>query len=69
MAGLAAGAITVLLAVEPTALAGKLACIIVGGGAGAKFGETLESEFYRLKCHEQEKEINRLKAEAEAVKA
>jgi MFS-type transporter involved in bile tolerance (Atg22 family) len=48
LAGLVAGAITVLLAVEPVTLTEKLTCIIVGGGAGAKFSESLEAEFYRL---------------------
>ncbi len=67
--GLAVGAISVVMAVEPMTLMGKLACVVIGGGAGAKFGETCEAEYYRLKSERQEKEIARLKAEAGAVQA
>ncbi|MEI6609920.1 MAG: hypothetical protein WCO53_09290 [Deltaproteobacteria bacterium] len=67
--GLVTGAVAVLVYMEPISLTGKLACVMLGGGAGAKFGETCEKEFYRLKSNAQEKEISRLKAEAEAAKA
>ena len=43
--GLAVGAISVVLAVEPMTLMGKLACVVIGGGAGAKFGEICEEEY------------------------
>ena len=61
--GLAVGALAAVIAIEPMTLMGKLACVVIGGGAGAKFGETCEAEYYRLKSERQEKEIARLKAE------
>ena len=67
--GLAVGSIVVLIYMDPITLTGKLACVILGGGAGAKFGETCETEFYRLKSNADEKEIARLKAELDAAKA
>ena len=67
--GLVTGAMVVLVYMEPISLMGKLACVIIGGGAGAKFGETCETEFYRHKSNAQEREISRLRAEAEAAKA
>ncbi len=67
--GLTAGALATVFAIEPVTIMGKLACVVVGGGAGAKFGETCEAEYYRMKSNLQEKEIERLKAEVEAAKA
>lgn len=67
--GLAVGALAAVIAIEPLTLMGKLACVVIGGGAGAKFGETCETEYYRMKSSVQEKEIVRLKAEVEAAKA
>lgn len=67
--GLAVGALAAVIAIEPLTLMGKLACVVIGGGAGAKFGETCEAEYYRIKSSVQEKEIERLKAEVEAAKA
>ena len=67
--GLAVGALAAVIAIEPVTIMGKLACVVVGGGAGAKFGETCEAEYYRIKSSVQEKEIERLKAEVEAAKA
>ena len=67
--GLAVGALAAVIAIEPLTLMGKLACVVIGGGAGAKFGETCEAEYYRIKSSVQEKEIVRLKAEVEAAKA
>jgi len=67
--GLLERSMAVLVYIEPITLTGKLACMLIGGGAGAKFGETCEAEFYRLKSNAQEKEISRLKAEAETAKA
>ena len=42
---------------------------IIGGGAGAKFGETCEAEYYRFKSERQEKEIAQLKTKLEATQA
>ncbi len=67
--GLAAGAVVAILAVEPLTLMGKLVCVIIGGGAGAKFGETCEAEYYRFKSERQEKEIAQLKTKLEATQA
>ncbi|MFZ4439691.1 MAG: hypothetical protein ACOYOS_14785 [Syntrophales bacterium] len=67
--GLVVGSVAVLVYLEPITLTGKLACVILGGGAGAKFGETCETEVYRHRLNAQGKEISRLKGEAKTANA
>jgi len=65
--GLVAGAAATLMCLEPVTLSGKIACVIIGGGSGAKFGETCEEEFMRIKINAQAAEIERLKAQLQGA--